>query len=79
MKDLVPSGPLKSENAMKVAKWILTSISKKRSPNAILQRIKWLTAVVQYGIVDSLVGLENMFTPFIQLIYTAKYVILIYT
>jgi hypothetical protein len=62
-----------------VAKWILTSNSKKRSPNAILQRIKWLTAVVQYGIVDSLVGLEKLFTPFIQLIYTVKYVILIYT
>ncbi|EFX69734.1 hypothetical protein DAPPUDRAFT_300700 [Daphnia pulex] len=73
MKDLVPSGPLKSENAMKVAKWILTSKSKKRSPNMILQRIKWLTAVVQYGIVDSLVELEKLFTPFIQLIYTAKY------
>lgn len=62
---------------MKVAKWILTSKSKKRNPNMILQRIKWLTAVVQYGIVDSLVELEKLFTPFIQLIYIAKYVMLI--
>ncbi len=77
MKDLVPSGPLKSENAVKVAKWILSSKSKKRSVNAILQRIKWLTAVVQYGIVDSLVELEKLFTPFIQLIYIVKYVILV--
>lgn len=77
MKDLIPSGPLKSENAVKVAKWILSSKSKKRSVNIILQRIKWLTAIVQYGIVDSLVELEKLFTPFIQLIYNVKYVILV--
>lgn len=48
MKDLVLWRPLKSEDAMKVAKWILSSKSKKRSVDPILQRIKWLTVVVLF-------------------------------
>jgi hypothetical protein len=71
---LIPNGPLKSESAVKVANWILSSNAKKKSVNIVLQRIKWLTALVQYGIVDSLSDLEKLFNPFIQLIYIVKYV-----
>ena len=74
LKSLVPNGPLKSASVVKVANWILTSNAKKRSPTTISQRIKWLTAVVQYGIVDSLTELQQLFNPFIQLIYISKYV-----
>lgn len=74
LKDLVPGGSLKSQNVVKVANWILSSNSKKRSTTTILQRIKWLTAVVQYGIVDSLADLEKLFNPLIQLIFVSQYV-----
>ncbi|XP_057379734.1 uncharacterized protein LOC130702084 [Daphnia carinata] len=73
LKTLIPSSSIKSENALKVAVWILTSHAKKRPPNHILQRIKWLTAIVQYGIIDSLNGIEKLFNPFIQLIFITQY------
>ncbi|KAI9558051.1 hypothetical protein GHT06_014804 [Daphnia sinensis] len=73
LKTLIPSSSIKSENALKVAVWILTSHAKKRAPNHILQRIKWLTAIVQYGIIDSLNGIEKLFNPFIQLIFITPY------
>lgn len=74
LKTLIPSSSIKSENALKVAVWILTSHAKKRTPIHILQRIKWLTAIVQYGIIDSLNGLEKLFNPFIQLTFITQYV-----
>lgn len=73
LKTLIPSSSIKSENALKVAVWILTSHAKKRTPIHILQRIKWLTAIVQYGIIDSLNGLEKLFNPFIQLTFITQY------
>jgi len=72
---MIPSASLKSENVIKVANWILTSHSKKRGLSVINQRIKWLTAVVQYGIVDSVSDLGKLFNPLIQLIFTEKFVI----
>lgn len=74
LRDLIPSGPIKSKNAVKVALWILSKNSQKKSQTSILQRIKWLTAVVQYGIVDSLTELQQVFNPLIQLIYISQFV-----
>ena len=74
IKNLIPNGQLKTNDICKVANWILSSNSKKKSSSHILQRIKWLTAIVQYGIVDSLADLEKLFNPFVQLIYIIKYV-----
>lgn len=78
LRDLIPSGPIKSKNAVQVARWILTCNSKQKSENNTLQRIKWLTAVMEYGIVDSLIDLQKLFTPLIQLIYISKFVSEIY-
>ena len=74
LKNLIPNSPLKSESALKVGLWILSSHSKKKSSTSIMQRIRWLTAVVQYGIVDSLTDLEKLFNPLIQLIFISQYV-----
>nr|CAH0102881.1 unnamed protein product [Daphnia galeata] len=73
LKNLIPNSPLKSESALKVGLWILSSHSKKKSSTSIMQRIRWLTAVVQYGIVDSLTDLEKLFNPLIQLIFISQY------
>lgn len=75
LKTLIPSSPIKSENAVKVAVWILSSHARKKAPNCILQRIKWLTAIVQYGIIDSLSDIEKLFNVFLQLIFTSQYVL----
>ena len=74
VKNFIPNGSLKSKDVCKIANWILSSNSKKKSSSHILQRIKWLTAIVQYGIIDSLADLEKLFNPFVQLIYIIKYV-----
>ncbi len=63
-------GPIKSAIAVKVAKWILINSSRTTS----LQRLKWLTGIVQYGIIDSTAELQKLFTPFIQLIFIREFV-----
>ncbi|XP_057380549.1 uncharacterized protein LOC130702935 [Daphnia carinata] len=73
LEDLVPSGPLRSMDAARVATWILCQHAKKRNSMIIMQRIKWLTAVVQYGVVESLADLAKLFNPLLQLIFISKY------
>jgi len=73
LQHLIPTGCVKSESVIKVANWILTSHSKKRGLSVINQRIKWITAVVQYGVVESVNDLGKLFNPLIQLIFTEKY------
>lgn len=62
-------------NAVRVAAWILCGHAKKRNSQTIMQRIRWLTAIVQYGIVDSLRDLQKLFNPLLQLIFIIKYVL----
>ncbi|KZS03961.1 Centromere protein I [Daphnia magna] len=73
LEDLIPSGPLRSIDAARVATWILCQHAQKRNSMRIMQRIKWLTAVVQYGIVDSLTDLGKLFNPLLQLVFISKY------
>lgn len=75
LEDLIPSGPLRSIDAARVATWILCQHAQKRNSMRIMQRIKWLTAVVQYGIVDSLTDLGKLFNPLLQLVFISKYVL----
>ena len=72
---LVPNCKINTENATKVAKWIIVSKNSRLAQ----QRLKWLTGIVQYGLVESISGIQKCFSPIIQLIFTSELVSSIYS